>query len=145
MFPLLVHGLVATTHLFSAEPFEDEVHPPLRFSHRELVVIANNGTENSNESHFVLRLVRVHVVWMSLGGLTSVALRQTGPTNYMVESIRYLGGSWVVRCTVRRRTLCIASAVDIPPRYLRLEIWGVYSTLMQISGRKNRDRARREA
>ena len=55
-------------HTFSAEPFEDEVHPPLRFSHRGLVVMANNGTENSNESHFVLRLVRVHVVWMSLGG-----------------------------------------------------------------------------
>ncbi|KAN0084584.1 hypothetical protein V8E55_008088 [Tylopilus felleus] len=41
---------------FYGEPFEDEVYPPLRFSHRGLVVMANNGTENSNESHFVLRL-----------------------------------------------------------------------------------------
>ena len=39
-----------------SEPFEDEIHPRLRFSHRGLVGMANNGTKNSNDSQFFITL-----------------------------------------------------------------------------------------
>lgn len=32
------------------EPFEDEIHPRLRFAHRGLVGMANNGAKDSNDS-----------------------------------------------------------------------------------------------
>lgn len=40
------------------EPFEDEIHPRLRFSHRGLVGMANNGQKNSNDSQFFITLGR---------------------------------------------------------------------------------------
>ena len=44
--------------LFSVktEPFEDEIHPRLRFAHRGLVGMANNGSKNSNDSQFFITL-----------------------------------------------------------------------------------------
>ena len=39
-----------------AEPFEDEIHPRLRFAHRGLVAMANNGTKNTNDSQFFITL-----------------------------------------------------------------------------------------
>ncbi len=42
-------------HSFS-EPFDDEIHPRLRFSHRGLVGMANNGMKNSNDSQFFVTL-----------------------------------------------------------------------------------------
>lgn len=55
---VLVDGLVrGNTHACApAEPFEDEVHPRLRFPHRGLVAMANNGTKNANESQFFITL-----------------------------------------------------------------------------------------
>ncbi|KAG6846893.1 Peptidyl-prolyl isomerase cwc27 [Arthromyces matolae] len=41
---------------FYGEPFEDEIHPRLRFAHRGLVGMANNGTKNSNDSQFFITL-----------------------------------------------------------------------------------------
>jgi len=38
------------------EPFEDEIHPRLRFAHRGLVGMANNGAKNSNDSQFFITL-----------------------------------------------------------------------------------------
>ena len=38
------------------EPFEDEIHPRLRFAHRGLVAMANNGQKNSNDSQFFITL-----------------------------------------------------------------------------------------
>lgn len=38
------------------EPFEDEIHPRLRFTHRGLVAMANSGTKNSNDSQFFITL-----------------------------------------------------------------------------------------
>jgi cyclophilin family peptidyl-prolyl cis-trans isomerase len=38
------------------EPFDDETHPRLRFSHRGLVAMANNGEKNSNTSQFFITL-----------------------------------------------------------------------------------------
>ena len=38
------------------EPFEDETHPRLRFTHRGLVACANNGNKNSNDSQFFITL-----------------------------------------------------------------------------------------
>ncbi|OCH86949.1 cyclophilin-like protein [Obba rivulosa] len=43
---------------FYGEPFEDEIHPRLRFAHRGLVAMANNGTKNSNDSQFFITLDR---------------------------------------------------------------------------------------
>ncbi|KAL4252147.1 hypothetical protein ABKN59_001703 [Abortiporus biennis] len=43
---------------FYGEPFEDEIHPRLRFSHRGLVGMANNGQKNSNDSQFFITLDR---------------------------------------------------------------------------------------
>ena len=38
------------------EPFEDEIHPRLRFAHRGLVAMANSGTKDSNDSQFFITL-----------------------------------------------------------------------------------------
>jgi peptidyl-prolyl cis-trans isomerase SDCCAG10 len=38
------------------EPFEDEIHPRLRFAHRGLVGMANGGAKNSNDSQFFITL-----------------------------------------------------------------------------------------
>ncbi|KAF8511819.1 cyclophilin-like protein [Hysterangium stoloniferum] len=43
---------------FYGEPFEDEIHPRLRFAHRGLVGMANNGEKNSNDSQFFITLDR---------------------------------------------------------------------------------------
>ena len=42
--------------LVTAEPFEDEIHPRLRFPHRGIVAMANNGSKNSNDSQFFITL-----------------------------------------------------------------------------------------
>ncbi|KAG2011172.1 peptidyl-prolyl cis-trans isomerase [Coprinopsis cinerea AmutBmut pab1-1] len=36
---------------FYGEPFEDEIHPRLRYTHRGLVGMANNGARHSNDSN----------------------------------------------------------------------------------------------
>ncbi|RDB23893.1 Peptidyl-prolyl isomerase CWC27 [Hypsizygus marmoreus] len=51
-------GTGAGGESFYGEPFEDEIHPRLRFSHRGLVAMANNGTKNSNDSQFFITLDR---------------------------------------------------------------------------------------
>jgi peptidyl-prolyl cis-trans isomerase SDCCAG10 len=43
-------------HLRQTESFEDEIHPRLRFAHRGLVGMANNGSKNSNDSQFFITL-----------------------------------------------------------------------------------------
>ncbi|KAG9079556.1 Peptidyl-prolyl isomerase cwc27 [Ceratobasidium sp. UAMH 11750] len=43
---------------FYGDNFEDEIHPRLRFAHRGLVAMANNGTKNSNDSQFFITLDR---------------------------------------------------------------------------------------
>lgn len=42
--------------LLAPEPFEDEIHPRLRYAHRGLVGMANNGQKNSNDSQFFITL-----------------------------------------------------------------------------------------
>jgi len=44
---------------FFGEQFEDEIHPRLRFAHRGLVAMANNGKKNSNDSQFFITLGRM--------------------------------------------------------------------------------------
>ena len=58
MFHLIyaVLGMSVYTWTVSTEPFEDEVHPRLRFPHRGLVACANNGAKNSNDSQFFITL-----------------------------------------------------------------------------------------
>ncbi|KAI0313196.1 cyclophilin-like domain-containing protein [Amylostereum chailletii] len=51
-------GTGAGGESFYGEPFEDEIHPRLRFAHRGLVAMANNGTKNSNDSQFIITLDR---------------------------------------------------------------------------------------
>ena len=38
------------------EPFEDEIHPRLRYAHRGLVGMGNSGKKNTNESQFFITL-----------------------------------------------------------------------------------------
>ncbi|KAG6889237.1 hypothetical protein C0992_005876 [Termitomyces sp. T32_za158] len=51
-------GTGAGGESFYGEPFEDEIHPRLRFAHRGLVGMANNGTKHSNDSQFFITLDR---------------------------------------------------------------------------------------
>ncbi|KAF9529642.1 cyclophilin-like protein [Crepidotus variabilis] len=51
-------GTGAGGESFYGEPFEDEIHPRLRFAHRGIVGMANNGAKNSNDSQFFITLDR---------------------------------------------------------------------------------------
>lgn len=65
------------------EPFEDEIHPRLRFAHRGLVAMANNGTKNSNDSQFFITLDRAD----ELHGKHTLFGRVVGDTIYNVLKI----------------------------------------------------------
>ncbi|KAJ7231030.1 cyclophilin-like domain-containing protein [Mycena haematopus] len=65
------------------EPFEDEIHPRLRFSHRGIVAMANNGTKNSNDSQFIITLDRAD----ELHGKHTLFGRCMGDTVYNVMKI----------------------------------------------------------
>ncbi|KAF7371159.1 Cyclophilin-like protein [Mycena sanguinolenta] len=65
------------------EPFEDEIHPRLRFPHRGIVAMANNGTKNSNDSQFIITLDRAD----ELHGKHTVFGRCVGDTVYNVLKI----------------------------------------------------------
>lgn len=41
---------------FYGEPFADEIHPRLRFAHRGIVAMANNGEKDTNDSQFIITL-----------------------------------------------------------------------------------------
>lgn len=69
------------------EPFEDEVHPRLRFPHRGLVACANNGTKNSNDSQFFITLDRAE----ELHGKHTLFGRCVGDTIYNVVKIGAMG------------------------------------------------------
>lgn len=53
--------LDAWSQYLAKEPFEDEIHPRLRYAHRGLVAMANNGTKNSNDSQFFITLGEKHL------------------------------------------------------------------------------------
>ncbi|KAF9026334.1 cyclophilin-like protein [Hymenopellis radicata] len=63
--------------------FEDEIHPRLRFAHRGLVAMANNGTKNSNDSQFIITLDRAD----ELHGKHTLFGRCVGDTVYNVMKI----------------------------------------------------------
>ena len=54
----LLHHIFACANWWwtTTEQFEDEIHPRLRFAHRGLVAMANNGAKNSNDSQFFITL-----------------------------------------------------------------------------------------
>ncbi|KAH9000160.1 cyclophilin-like protein [Lactarius akahatsu] len=68
---------------FFGEPFEDEIHPRLRFAHRGLVGMANNGSKNSNDSQFFITLDRAD----ELQGKHTLFGRCVGDTIYNVMKI----------------------------------------------------------
>ncbi|KAH7908624.1 cyclophilin-like domain-containing protein [Hygrophoropsis aurantiaca] len=68
---------------FYGEPFEDEIHPRLRFAHRGLVAMANNGAKNSNDSQFFITLDRAD----ELHGKHTLFGRCMGDTVYNVLKI----------------------------------------------------------
>ncbi|KAG0694871.1 cyclophilin-like domain-containing protein [Suillus ampliporus] len=68
---------------FYGEPFEDEIHPRLRYAHRGLVAMANNGTKNSNDSQFFITLDRAD----ELHGKHTLFGRVMGDTVYNVMKI----------------------------------------------------------
>ncbi|KIK55244.1 hypothetical protein GYMLUDRAFT_205728 [Collybiopsis luxurians FD-317 M1] len=68
---------------FYGEPFQDEIHPRLRFAHRGLVAMANNGQKNSNDSQFFITLDRAD----ELHGKHTLFGRCIGDTFYNVLKI----------------------------------------------------------
>ncbi|KAI6001147.1 cyclophilin-like domain-containing protein [Pisolithus albus] len=63
---------------FYGEPFEDEIHPRLRFAHRGLVGMANSGKKNTNDSQFFITLDRAD----ELHGKHTLFGRVVGDTLY---------------------------------------------------------------
>ncbi|KAF9451182.1 cyclophilin-like protein [Macrolepiota fuliginosa MF-IS2] len=76
-------GTGAGGESFYGDPFEDEIHPRLRFAHRGLVAMANNGTRNSNDSQFFITLDRAD----ELQGKHTLFGRVMGDTVYNVMKI----------------------------------------------------------
>ncbi|KAI0761824.1 cyclophilin-like domain-containing protein [Trametes elegans] len=76
-------GTGAGGESFYGEPFEDEIHPRLRFVHRGLVGMANNGSKNSNDSQFFITLDRAD----ELNGKHTLFGRVVGDTIYNVAKI----------------------------------------------------------
>ncbi|KAF8842324.1 cyclophilin-like protein [Paxillus ammoniavirescens] len=76
-------GTGAGGESFYGEPFEDEIHPRLRFAHRGLVAMANSGTKNSNDSQFFITLDRAD----ELHGKHTLFGRVIGDTLYNVLKI----------------------------------------------------------
>ncbi|KAF8584053.1 cyclophilin-like protein [Ramaria rubella] len=71
---------------FYGEPFEDEIHPRLRFAHRGLVGMANNGEKNTNDSQFFITLDRAD----ELQGKHTLFARCIGDTFFNVLKIGQL-------------------------------------------------------
>ncbi|KAI6044372.1 cyclophilin-like domain-containing protein [Pisolithus marmoratus] len=71
-------GTGAGGESFYGEPFEDEIHPRLRFAHRGLVGMANNGKKNTNDSQFFITLDRAD----ELHGKHTLFGRVVGDTLY---------------------------------------------------------------
>ncbi|KAH9975781.1 cyclophilin-like domain-containing protein [Lactifluus volemus] len=76
-------GTGAGGESFFGEQFEDEIHPRLRFAHRGLVGMANNGAKNSNDSQFFITLDRAD----ELHGKHTLFGRCVGDTIYNVMKI----------------------------------------------------------
>lgn len=57
-----------------AEYFEDEIHPRLRWSHRGLVGMANNGSKNSNDSQFFVTLGALNAMFDTVKGISDTVL-----------------------------------------------------------------------
>ncbi|KAF8315326.1 cyclophilin-like protein [Clavulina sp. PMI_390] len=68
---------------FYGDQFEDEIHPRLRFAHRGLVAMANNGEKNTNDSQFFITLDRAD----ELNGKHTLFGRVVGNTIYNVLKI----------------------------------------------------------
>ncbi|PVG00743.1 cyclophilin-like protein [Serendipita vermifera] len=68
---------------FYGEPFDDETHPRLRFTHRGLVAMANNGEKNTNTSQFFITLDKAE----ELQGKHTLFGRVVGDTIYNVMKI----------------------------------------------------------
>ncbi|KAL5492229.1 CWC27 [Sanghuangporus weigelae] len=76
-------GTGAGGESFYGEPFEDEIHPRLRYAHRGLVGMANNGTKDSNDSQFFITLDRAD----ELHGKHTLFGRCVGDTVFNVMKI----------------------------------------------------------
>ncbi|KZV98762.1 cyclophilin-like protein [Exidia glandulosa HHB12029] len=79
-------GTGAGGESFYGEPFEDEIHPRLRFPHRGIVAMANAGTKHTNDSQFFITLDRAD----ELHGKHTVFGRVVGDTIYNVMKIGQL-------------------------------------------------------
>ena len=70
--PLVLSISVCANRWTTTEQFEDEIHPRLRFAHRGLVAMANNGVKNSNDSQFFITLGAYYLYFLyalaQLGG-----------------------------------------------------------------------------
>lgn len=79
-------GTGAGGESFYGDVFEDEIHPRLRFPHRGLVAMANNGSKNTNDSQFFITLDRAE----ELHGKHTLFGRTVGNTIFNVLKIGQL-------------------------------------------------------
>ena len=95
LYQLLSHFLISVP-----EPFEDEIHPRLRYSHRGLVGMANSGAKDSNDSQFFITLGISRAMKDRTTTLTDWS--QTGRTSYTAKT-PCLDDVWETHYLVRTR------------------------------------------
>ncbi|CAE6417945.1 unnamed protein product [Rhizoctonia solani] len=124
---------------FYGDVFEDEIHPRLRFPHRGLVAMANNGTKNTNDSQFFITLDRAE----ELHGKHTLFGRVLGNTIFNVLKIGQaeLGENERPLYPPKIKTIRIIDDPfgDIVPRITAAE------KRAQQMARENAQRAREEA
>ncbi|KDN42760.1 hypothetical protein RSAG8_06514, partial [Rhizoctonia solani AG-8 WAC10335] len=132
-------GTGAGGESFYGDAFEDEIHPRLRFAHRGIVAMANNGSKNSNDSQFFITLDRAD----ELHGKHTLFGRVVGNTIFNVLKIGQaeLGENERPLYPPKIKTVRIVDDPfgDIVPRITAAE------KRAQQMARENAQRAREEA
>ncbi|CAE6530207.1 unnamed protein product [Rhizoctonia solani] len=132
-------GTGAGGESFYGDVFEDEIHPRLKFAHRGIVAMANNGSKNTNDSQFIITLDRAD----ELHGKHTLFGRVVGNTIFNVLKIGQaeLGENERPLYPPKIKTVRIVDDPfgDIVPRITAAE------KRAQQMARENAQRAREEA
>ncbi|EUC59725.1 peptidyl-prolyl cis-trans isomerase, cyclophilin-type protein [Rhizoctonia solani AG-3 Rhs1AP] len=132
-------GTGAGGESFYGDVFEDEIHPRLKFAHRGIVAMANNGSKNTNDSQFIITLDRAD----ELHGKHTLFGRVVGNTIFSSSVFRSsdMHIELMTDCPPKIKTVRIVDDPfgDIVPRITAAE------KRAQRMARENAQRAREEA